>query len=135
MGAARWGRFDLAQVGVSCGAANADSIVAECARQHDAVGTATSRKMTQQTAQAYFVYVLECRGGRLYTGITTDVERRLAEHRDGRRGARFTRAHPPAALRASVQVTDRSEALKLEAALKRLPRARKLEWIAQHAVR
>lgn len=79
--------------------------------------------------------MLECRGGRLYTGITTDLERRLAEHREGKRGARFTRAHPPSKLVASKQVSDRSEALKLEAALKRLSRANKLEWVVQHATR
>jgi putative endonuclease len=82
--------------------------------------------------QVWFVYMLECRGGRLYTGVTTDVERRMAEHHGGRRGARFTRAHPPAKLCAVVRVTGRSEALKLEAALKRLRRPRKLVWAAQH---
>ncbi len=82
--------------------------------------------------QVWFVYMLECRGGRLYTGVTTDVERRMTEHQGGRRGARFTRAHPPAKLCAVVRVTSRSEALKLEAALKRLRRPRKLAWAAQH---
>lgn len=88
------------------------------------------------TAEAsWFVYMLECRGGRLYTGITTDVERRMAEHRDGRRGARFTRAHPPGELRAVARVANRSEALKLEAALKRLRRPQKIAWAAaQHAI-
>ncbi|MGH7193124.1 MAG: GIY-YIG nuclease family protein [Candidatus Saccharimonadales bacterium] len=113
----------------------ADSIVAECARPRDIPGMEYRRPMNQPAVQPYYVYILECRGGRLYTGITTDIERRLAEHRDGRRGARFTRAHPPAALRASLRVANRSEALKLEAALKRLPRVRKLEWVAQHAAR
>lgn len=78
--------------------------------------------------------MLECRGGRLYTGITTDVARRLAEHRGGARGARFTRAHPPSELRAVLRVSGRARALSLEAELKSLPRARKLEWAARHAV-
>ncbi|HET7649847.1 MAG TPA: GIY-YIG nuclease family protein [Gammaproteobacteria bacterium] len=90
--------------------------------------------MTAPIARPYFVYILECRGGRLYTGITTDLARRLDEHRGGRRGARFTRAHPPAILLAAQRVSNRSEALKLEAVIKRLPRAHKLEWVAQHAV-
>ena len=84
-------------------------------------------------SKPYFVYMLECRGGRLYTGITTDLQRRLTEHRDGRRGARFTRSHPPRKLVASQQVDSRSTALKLEAALKRLDKTGKLNWIAQHA--
>jgi len=85
--------------------------------------------------QVWFVYMLECRGGRLYTGVTTDIERRMTEHQGGRRGARFTRAHPPAKLCAVARVTGRSEALKLlklEAALKRLRRFQKLAWAAQH---
>jgi putative endonuclease len=88
--------------------------------------------MTEPNARPYFVYILECRGGRLYTGVTTDLARRLDEHRGGRRGARFTRAHPPAILLAVQRMPNRSEAQKLEAAIKRLPRARKLEWVAQH---
>ncbi|MGA7966303.1 MAG: GIY-YIG nuclease family protein [Gammaproteobacteria bacterium] len=82
----------------------------------------------------WFVYMLECRGGRLYTGITTDIERRMTEHRGGRRGARFTRAHPPGKLCAVARVTTRSEALKLEAALKRLRRPQKIVWAAQHTI-
>lgn len=82
----------------------------------------------------WFVYMLECRGGRLYTGITTDVARRLEEHGGGRRGARFTRAHPPAALRAVKRVANRSQALRLEIELKRLRRPGKLAWAARHAV-
>ncbi|MGH8400735.1 MAG: GIY-YIG nuclease family protein [Gammaproteobacteria bacterium] len=84
--------------------------------------------------QAYFVYLLECSGRRLYTGITTDVSRRMEEHRLGKKGARFTRANPPSRLLAALQVSGRSEALKLEAALKRMPRARKLLWAEQHVV-
>ncbi|MGH8373392.1 MAG: GIY-YIG nuclease family protein [Gammaproteobacteria bacterium] len=83
--------------------------------------------------QAYFVYLLECSGRRLYTGITTDVARRVEEHRTGKKGARFTRANPPVRLLAMLRVNGRSEALKLEAALKRLSRTQKLLWAAQHA--
>lgn len=82
--------------------------------------------------QAYFVYLLECNGSRIYTGITTDVSRRMDEHRRSRRGAKFTRANPPLRLLAAIQVQGRSEASKLEAALKRLSRPQKLRWAAQH---
>lgn len=81
-------------------------------------------------SKAYFVYLLECRGGRIYTGITTDVARRLKEHRGGRRGARFTRAHPPARLLAVKKVAGRPAALKLEAALKQLSHLQKQRWAA-----
>lgn len=72
----------------------------------------------------WFVYLLECRGGRIYTGIATDVDRRLAEHRAGR-GARFTRAHPPERELARLPCADRPEALRREAAIKRLTPAAK----------
>jgi len=76
--------------------------------------------------------MLECRGGRLYIGITTDIGRRLTEHWAGRKGARFTRANPPAKLLAVRQVPDRSTALKLEAALKKLRRLQKLHWAVEN---
>lgn len=82
----------------------------------------------------YFVYMLECRGNRIYTGITTDLARRFEEHRGKKPGARFTRAHPPTRLLAAVEAGTRAEALRLEASLKRLTRARKLAWAAEHAV-
>ena len=49
--------------------------------------------------EAYYVYMLRCRGGSLYTGMTNDVARRMAMHCNGR-GAKYTRAHPPEALAA-----------------------------------
>jgi len=78
--------------------------------------------------------MLECRDGRLYIGITTDIERRMNEHNTGRRGARFTRANPPSRLIGVRRVIDRSTALKLEAALKKLSRAQKHDWAAQNLV-
>ena len=77
----------------------------------------------------WFVYLLECRGGRIYTGIATDVDRRLDEHRSGR-GARFTRAHPPVRELARLPCADRPEALRREAAIKRLTAAAKRELAA-----
>ena len=46
---------------------------------------------------AWWVYMLRCRDGSLYTGVTTDVERRFAQHRAGT-GAKYTRSHPPEAI-------------------------------------
>ncbi|MDE2070876.1 MAG: GIY-YIG nuclease family protein [Gammaproteobacteria bacterium] len=79
-------------------------------------------------ARHWYVYLLECRGERLYTGITTDVERRLHEHRAGQKGARFTRAHPPVRMVAAVRVASRPAALRLEAAIRKLRHAQKLRW-------
>jgi putative endonuclease len=78
----------------------------------------------------WHLYLLECRNGSgssLYAGITTDLDRRYTEHAAGT-GARYTRAHPPIRLLASRVYPDRSSASKAEAALKKLPRQRKLAF-------
>ncbi|ALN81911.1 GIY-YIG nuclease family protein [Lysobacter antibioticus] len=68
---------------------------------------------------AWYVYLIECRDGSLYTGIAVDVERRYAEHVAGK-GARYTRSHPPARLLAQFPHPDRSSALRAEYAIKQL---------------
>jgi putative endonuclease len=73
----------------------------------------------------WWVYVLECRGGRLYTGATLDLPRRLAAHAAGR-GGRFTRAFPPVRLRAVRACASRGAALALEARIKHLPARSKI---------
>lgn len=71
--------------------------------------------------------MLRCADGSLYTGITTDVHRRVAEHNgDARLGARYTRARRPVQLVYAEGAADRAEASRREAAIKRLDRARKL---------
>jgi putative endonuclease len=78
-------------------------------------------------AVAWCVYMLRCADGSLYTGITTDVVRRVAEHNgDGAAGARYTRSRRPVALVYVEPADTRAEALRREAAIKRLDRARKL---------
>lgn len=76
---------------------------------------------------AWRLYIIRCGDGSLYTGITTDVERRLAEHRGGTagRGARFLRGRGPLTLAFSAPAADRSAALRLERRVKQLPRAGK----------
>lgn len=75
----------------------------------------------------WYVYVLRCADDTLYTGITTDLQRRLDEHNgDGRLGARYTRSRRPVALVHSEQATDRAAAARREAAIKRLSRPQKL---------
>ncbi len=76
-----------------------------------------------------FVYILECADGTFYTGWTTDLERRVAQHNTGR-GASYTRSHRPVKLVYWEEHPDRGSAQRRELALKRLPRARKLALIA-----
>jgi putative endonuclease len=73
-----------------------------------------------------FVYLLRCADDSLYCGWTTDVERRLASHNAGT-ASRYTRTRLPVELAAVRPVADRSEALREEARVKRLPRAAKLD--------
>ena len=75
--------------------------------------------------------MLRCADGSLYTGITTDLARRLAEHNgDGPAGARYTRSRRPVQLVYSEAASNRSDASQREAAIKRLDRARKLALCA-----
>lgn len=76
-------------------------------------------------AAAWSVYLLRCADGSLYTGIATDVTRRLAEHAAGDRGAKYLRGRGPLRLELAREVGDRSRASRLERQIKRLPKARK----------
>ena len=78
----------------------------------------------------WYVYMLRCGDGSLYTGSTTDVERRLREHQGGT-GARYTRSRPPVTLAYAEKAPDRSAAQRREAAIKKLPRAQKLKLIGK----
>ena len=79
---------------------------------------------------AWYVYMLRCGDGSLYTGSTTDVERRLREHQGGT-GARYTRSRPPVTLAYAEEAPDRSAAQRREAAIKKLPRAQNLKLIGK----
>jgi len=79
---------------------------------------------------AWFVYLIECTDGSIYTGIALDVAARYAVHASGK-GARYTRAHPPARLLASVAYPDRSSASKAEYQIKQLKAAAKRILVAQ----
>ena len=73
---------------------------------------------------AWYVYILRCGDGTLYTGITDNVPRRLAAHRSGK-GAKYTRGRGPLELVYQEAVPDKSAALKREIAVKRLTRQEK----------
>lgn len=74
----------------------------------------------------WHVYILRCADGTLYTGVTTDLVRRVEEHNASPKGARYTRARRPVALVYSERFASRSAASKREAAIKKLSRAAKL---------
>ena len=77
----------------------------------------------------WYVYVVECADGSLYTGITTDVERRLLEHNYSFKSAKYTRSRRPVRMVWTKEVENRSEASKEEYRIKRLTRKKKLELI------
>lgn len=72
----------------------------------------------------HYVYMLQCSDGTLYTGWTTDLEKRLATHNSGK-GAKYTRSRRPVILVYSESYLTKEEALRREAAVKKLPRAKK----------
>lgn len=74
--------------------------------------------------EVWFVYLARCRDGSLYTGIARDVAARLTAH-DAGRGARYTRGRGPLTLCAVRRCSSKSEALRLELAIKQLPRLKK----------
>ena len=87
--------------------------------------------MSSPTSPApYILYLLACKGDVIYTGITNDFPKRYKKHCEGT-GAKFTRSHPPTGILHQVAVGDRSAALKLEYAVKQLPRSRKLSFVKQ----
>lgn len=77
----------------------------------------------------YFVYLLECKDKTIYTGITTDIDRRLAEHKNGT-GARYTRGHRAGRIIYFERKRNRSTASKREAEIKSWTRAKKLLLVA-----
>ena len=79
----------------------------------------------------WFVYILECRDGSLYTGVTNDIARRVQQHNDGD-GARYTRSRRPVRLRYHETCESRSAALLRECALRLLSRKEKDALLAKH---
>lgn len=77
----------------------------------------------------WYLYILHCRGGSLYTGITTDVTRRYAAHVAGK-GARYTRSFPPERIALVVMFDSKGEALAAEHAVKAMSRTQKHAWLA-----
>ncbi|MBI2937758.1 MAG: GIY-YIG nuclease family protein [Thaumarchaeota archaeon] len=77
------------------------------------------------TAASYYVYILKCRTGHLYTGYTNNVKRRLSEHRKGT-ASKFTRSRLPVTLMYQERLRSRAEAMRREIEVKKMSRASKL---------
>ena len=76
---------------------------------------------------SWVLYLLECKGGSFYAGITNNLEARFQAHMEGS-GAKYTRANPPLRIIAHKDYADRSEASKAESFLKSLPRHKKISF-------
>jgi len=77
------------------------------------------------------MYVLSCKGGSYYCGITTDLDRRLKEHNESsKKGAKYTRSRRPVTIFYEEDHPDRSSASKAEARFKKLSRKKKLQYMA-----
>lgn len=83
----------------------------------------------------YFVYMLETAKGTIYTGITTDVERRFKEHQQGvsSHGAKYTNANKPVKILYTKEYETKSDAMKEEYRIKHLNRTQKLKMIEETA--
>lgn len=79
--------------------------------------------------KTWFLYLIECADGSIYTGITVDVAARYAVHSQGK-GARYTRSHPPRCLLGWEVFPDRSAASKAESSIKRLSAPEKRRYAA-----
>ncbi|PCK06681.1 MAG: endonuclease [Alteromonadaceae bacterium] len=77
------------------------------------------------TISSWFIYILQCADKTYYTGITTDLDRRVEEHNSSAKGARYTRAKRPVRLVYSEPCDNRSEASKREHQIKKLTRSQK----------
>lgn len=82
------------------------------------------------SAALYSVYLVRCRDGSIYTGIATDVDRRLAEHESGVRGARYLRGRGPLTLVYRQEIGDRGIATRIEHRIKQMSHAEKQDSVA-----
>jgi len=77
----------------------------------------------------YYLYILQCADKTLYTGITTDIKRRIAEHNKSQLGAKYTKNRRPVKLVYAKKFKNRSTATKAEARIKKLKKSEKLKMI------
>ena len=86
--------------------------------------------MNQKSIKNYYVYMIRCEDNSLYTGMTTDLERRMNEHLErGKKCAKYTSSHPAKRMEVAWKTTDRIKASKLEYHIKTLSKVQKEELI------
>ena len=78
---------------------------------------------------SYYVYIVRCSDNSLYTGITTDINRRIYEHNETKKGAKYTKSRRPVSLVYSALIGDRSSAQKEEYRIKKLSKIKKQELV------
>ncbi|MDO8565667.1 MAG: GIY-YIG nuclease family protein [Candidatus Moranbacteria bacterium] len=84
---------------------------------------------------SYYLYILKCADGTLYTGITVDLKRRIIEHNSSALGAKYTRGRRPVTLIFSKKFRTRSTASVAESRIKKLSREEKLDVVKKYADR
>jgi putative endonuclease len=82
----------------------------------------------------YFVYILQCNDGTLYTGITSNLERRIEEHNNSKFGAKYTKSRRPVKLIYSKEFINRSVSQKEEIRIKKLSRSEKITFLNSKSV-
>ena len=90
-------------------------------------------RLRDQKTEVWFVYLVECRDGSYYCGITNNLERRITEHNTGV-GAKYTRGRYPVRLLCAVKLPSRGKALSVEAAVKKQQKAKKLEFLKSKGI-
>ncbi len=88
--------------------------------------------MNGRESVVYFCYMVECSDGSLYTGLTTDPDRRTRQHNQGQ-GARYTRMHRPVKLVYVEEVGDRKAAMQRELQIKHMKRTQKIRLVQSYA--
>ena len=89
----------------------------------------SKNRKSKQIEEAWFLYILQCGDGTLYTGITKDIERRTKMHNDGK-GASYTRTRRPVTLLYQEKCRSRTQALVRECEIKSFPREKKLALVS-----
>jgi len=89
-------------------------------------------KKIKSNKKSWLVYILRCKDKSYYTGITTDMEKRLAAHKAGS-ASKYTRARRPVKLMATTGLMSRSDAARLEIKIKTLPKAKKLMALSAYS--
>lgn len=89
----------------------------------------SSKEETENTCINWFVYILRCKDNSLYTGITTNLMRRIDEHNNKKKGAKYTRSRRPVCLVYQEEYQSRSEASQREYKIKKLPLHKKSKLI------